>query len=161
MNTNYVPPFDQVIERLRIAMKLDNVGQIADALEIKRNAFYNRKTAGSLPYEHIIRVCLRDGMSVDWVFTGEGTPFKNTEEWVAPVAEIEPGLMAEIAGELTRAFEGEEDKERLVTAAQRGALAAQIFNKVAFVKAEKVRSAMIRDQARMFAEAAKWLQKSP
>lgn len=149
--------FEPVIERFKTALGVENLGQVADIIGIKRNAFYNRKTSGSIPFEDIICVCLDRNISIDWVMAGEGKPFKDHDQWVAPVAEIDPHLLGEITAELWRAFDGEGDLELLATAHQRGGLAAHIFNKVAFVKSEKVRSGMIRDQAVMFADAAQWL----
>lgn len=152
--------FSAIMERLKQATRTSKDKEVAEMLGLSITSFSNRKRTSAVPFEEICKAAITRKLNINWLFTGDGAPFLDKDDWVTPVAEINSGLLAEIAGELARAFDGEENKERLFTAAQRGALAAQIFNKVAFVKQDKVRSSMIREQAQLYAEAAPWLSKT-
>lgn len=152
------PDMPVIIERIKQAKKLETDKEVADFLGISRTNFSNKKTLGVIPWEAICRACLHSALNIDWVFTGDGHPFRDDQQqFVAPVAQIDEELLAEISLQIWLALDGEEDEALLAKAASRGALAAHVFNKVAFVKSKKTRSAMIHDQAVTMAEAAKWL----
>lgn len=145
--------FDAVAERLKQAFKVRTDGELAGLLGISVTSYSNRKRSGSIPFEEICRAFITRRMNINWVLTGEGSPYIEVSalnEWIAPVAEIDQALLGEIAGELYVAFHGGHElvaREEAMHAHQQGALAARIFNKVAFIKKEVLRSAMIRDQA--------------
>lgn len=149
------PNFHPVMERLAKALKLNTDKELADALGMSASNLSNRKRSESIPWENVCRCCISQGVNIDWVLTGEGSAFVDRDEWIQ-VTDIDPRLMGEIAGELARAFQIG-DATALHAAAQRGALAAQIYTEVASLP-EATRSEAIKRQARMLAEAARWLQ---
>lgn len=152
---NREPNFFPVMERLAQALKLSTDKDIADALEMSASNYSNRKRSESIPWEHVCRCCISRGVNIDWVLTGEGPAFVDRDEWIN-VTDIDPRVMGEIAGELARAFQIG-DATALHAAAQRGALAAQIYTEVVNLP-EATRSEAIKRQARMLAEAARWFQ---
>lgn len=80
------------------------------------------------------------------------------ESALAPISAIDMGVMASILGEIERASLGELAEKHpagLQLAAQKGAYAAVIYNKVAFVKNELSRAATIIEEANSFATMAR------
>ncbi|GJL84149.1 MAG: hypothetical protein DHS20C01_37830 [marine bacterium B5-7] len=149
---------ESVLQRLKSALNLKTFADLANELGMQTNTLHNRRSKGSIPYGPIIRVSKSHNLTLDWVFFGEGDPFTNNRQVIAPVADIDAALMARITGEIWKALEGELLEEQILQdAMSRAGLAAQVFNKVAFVKSEKVRNDMIRERAEMLAHAAKWL----
>lgn len=151
--------FEVVAQRLKNALSLRSDMELAKALEIRANAFYNRKAAGSLPYEQILKLAGKHDLCADWVFFGIGEPFRaGGERSVAPVAELNAVIFQEICGELELALLGanarRDHKQDLYRAGVRGGLAAFIYSRVAFIENEKLRSAAIRLQAEGMAHAA-------
>lgn len=148
------------MERLAQALGMPTRAELAEALGLQRNAYYNRKASESLPFNEIVELCVTRGISVDWLVTGQGSPTKDPDLALVPVAQVAPELLAEIMGiledclsEVESGFEGQLDnRER---AAARGFMAAKIFNKVASVKSAKLRTRLIRDEAENFALGAR------
>jgi transcriptional regulator with XRE-family HTH domain len=149
------PNIHAVMERLAKSLKITQDKELAEALGMSASNLSNRKRTESIPWENVCHLCISRGVNIDWVLTGEGSAFVNRDEWIQ-VPDVDPALMGEIAGELASAFQAG-DAAALHAAAQRGALAAQIYTSVASLP-EGARSAAIRDQARMLSEAARWFR---
>jgi len=64
--------FEEVMARLKQAIKVENDAQIAEELGLSSSGFANIKKRGSLPYERLERVCNSRNVSMDWLLTGEG-----------------------------------------------------------------------------------------
>ncbi len=97
------------MQRLRGALNLESDKQLAAALGLKANAFYNRKSSGSLPFENVLDLADKHQMCVDWIFFGLGNPFREPgAASVKPVASVDEALMGEVGLELARAFQGYE-----------------------------------------------------
>lgn len=144
------------MERLKQATKSKTDKQLAEVLDLSPTSYSNRKNGDSIPFEHVVNLCRSRRISVDWVFTGEGLPFKDKEDLIAPITQIDEALLGEISCALAlamgRAGAGEITQEQTERAALIGTFQAMIFNKVAFVKSTKLRREMINDQAVLIAD---------
>jgi hypothetical protein len=69
--------FEEVISRLKIAINISNDADLAGRMEMKPNTFSNRKKAGSLPYEEIIRLADSESVNINWLFSGEGPMYRD------------------------------------------------------------------------------------
>ncbi len=65
--------FDEIISRLKTAINVSNDADLAGRMDMKPNTFSNRKKAGSLPYEEIIRIADSENVNINWLFTGQGS----------------------------------------------------------------------------------------
>ena len=148
-----VVSFEVVMQRLRDALNLENDKQLAAALGLKANAFYNRKSSGSLPFENVLELADKHQMCVDWIFFGLGNPFREPgAASVKPVASVDQALMGEVGLELARAFQGYESQDeagrrKLERVGLHSSLAAMIYNKTAFIENAKLRSKAVRTEA--------------
>lgn len=157
--------FESITQRLKNAFGLANDKQLAAALGLNSNAFYNRKRAGSLPYGEIVAFAERHKLSLDWAFFGTGHPFGDSRDAdVQPVAELDVRIFQEICSELEVALHPLTGRTDSTMAPQRaalvGGLAAFIYRKVAFTDNEAKRRDMIRRQAEGFAQAIRISQDS-
>lgn len=71
--------FEAVAGRLRTALELRSFNALAKALGMSSSAFANRKKSGSLPLEAIVRIALEREVNLDWIFTGQGSPRRDSE----------------------------------------------------------------------------------
>lgn len=143
------------MERLKQATKSTTDKQLAKALGLSPTSYSNRKNANSIPFDHIISLCIARQINSDWVFTGDGAPFKDKDDVIAPVAQIDETLLGEIACALELAMGRFFGKETPLDQAERailmGQLEAAVFNRVAFVRSEKIRREMIKERASFIA----------
>lgn len=72
MNENAKKYFEEVIDRIKIALNTDKDTVVAEALNLQITAFYNRRKNGSLPLKNIINWANKKQVSVDWLVTGKG-----------------------------------------------------------------------------------------
>lgn len=86
--------FEVVAERLKSALELKTSNALAAALGMSSSAYANRKQAGSLPFDAIIKLALARDLSLHWVFTGQGEVFVDGERGsrITPVAAIDSEL---------------------------------------------------------------------
>lgn len=155
-----VPSFYAVVERLKRVLGVSSERALAIELGLKPAAYYNRKRSESLPFQEIVSICISRNISTDWLFTGCGEALKNGEFIeAAPVATVDPRLLGVVVLELERAFAADatDPKARCAHAARVGLLAAGIYNKVAFVKNDKLRQELIKNDAEGYANAARLL----
>lgn len=106
--------FDEIISRLKIAINVSNDADLAGRMDMKANTFSNRKKAGSLPYEEIIRLSDSENVNINWLFSGQGPMFR-TESAANP----EPTLSQRHTALLTL-FDtlGEDQQREILTTAQ-------------------------------------------
>lgn len=55
--------------RLQQALGLDSESAVAAAIGMKSAAYFNRKKAGSVPYEQVIRTAITHGVDLAWLFS--------------------------------------------------------------------------------------------
>lgn len=66
--------FEMVMGRLKKQLAVNSDSGLASLLGISAPAYANRKRAGSIPYEAIIRVGVQEGLDVGALFGPEGPP---------------------------------------------------------------------------------------
>jgi hypothetical protein len=152
--------FAAVIERLKDALRLRNDKEVAEALRIKPNAFYNRRRLNSLPYEELVSVAEQNGVRTDWLFFGLGDAHRAPRgQRSGSKPNVEPASMGTILFELERALleAGVVEPDRLEAAARKGILAAQIYNESYLIDDERKRKAAVQVAAKTWADAARLL----
>ncbi|HSX60245.1 MAG TPA: helix-turn-helix domain-containing protein [Tahibacter sp.] len=153
------PTFETVMARLKEALKASTFAEVGRYLGLTTSAYANRKRSGSLPFETLLPFADSRNISADWLLFGIGTPFRDSDERVAPIAEIDPKLLASIYLALLRAMRSEPPTQQEELEATRLAgLASLVYNRVAGVPDGAARDAFIRNEAHGFARAARILQ---
>lgn len=74
MKTRFI--FNEVIDRLKKALKIKADYEIAERLNMKAGAFNARKKSDSLPYEELLLLAELEKLDYNWLLTGEGTMLK-------------------------------------------------------------------------------------
>lgn len=155
------------MERLKTALKLNTNSELAQALGLKRNAFYNRKASGSIPYAELVELTKEHEICVDWVLFGVGTPFRNGGEVAQTPMSVDAELLGEIAVQLEVAFgtsastDAGDRAATLERAFIRSHLAAMIYTKVQFIAKGRGRTTIIRSEARSLADVARLMERLP
>ncbi len=160
--------FEGVAQRLKDALGLKSFNALARALGISSSSFSNRKQTNSLPYKAIVDLALSRNVSLDWLFYGQGQPFRGGDETeVSPGSEVRPRLLMEIYAQLVPPLRApgkwqseigldKADAELLedlqFEALRRDlfqvARAGDIYNKVATISSEKKRNEIIRREVK-------------
>jgi hypothetical protein len=150
--------FDAVMLRLRQALDLKDNKAVAAALRLKPNAFYNRRSSGSIPFENVVALAGERGLSCDWIFLGLGDAFRAPGRRRAPGPDVDAELLGEAAAALERAFRESPQsalaRDPVDLAAMRAMLAAHLYNRALQAKPGAARSSTIRSEARSMAAAA-------
>jgi phage repressor protein C with HTH and peptisase S24 domain len=84
--------FGALMQRLKEALGLTSDTALADALGMKQSAFANRKKAGSVPFQNVIRLALDRDLDMDWLFEDVGR--------AAELGEASATAIEQLAGEL-------------------------------------------------------------
>lgn len=63
-----------IIDRVKKHFGSKSEGEVASLLGISKTALANHKSRDTIPYEAIFTFCENSGVSLDWLFTGEGNP---------------------------------------------------------------------------------------
>lgn len=128
-HTSNTPVFDAVLARLRESLSADSDAQVAEFLGMKRNAFYNRKSSGSIPYEEIAQVCGAHNLSLDFILLGREKP--TTTKSV--VSQVNSHLLATIFAAFRRCLwpKPPAPQPAIVEAARIGHLVGTVYNDVA------------------------------
>lgn len=87
-------PFDDVMDRVKEALGASSYNEVAVALGLTSSAFANRKKAGSIPWESIVKLGLTRGWDLQWVFRGKRQG----------AASLDPKLLADILEDVHVAF---------------------------------------------------------
>lgn len=69
----------EIVNRIKERHRIKTDSEVASLLGMTRTALYNHKLRGSIPYEALSTYCEREGVSFDWLFTGEGPIAKEKE----------------------------------------------------------------------------------
>lgn len=154
--------FTATLQRLKEALGAQNDKEVAEALGLNPNAFYNRKSLRSIPYEEIVRLAEKRRLQLDWILFGIGDAFRSSRA-AKPHAgpNVEPELLGIILFELNRAMSLVELDARKgrETAARLGLIAAQIYNECFLLTDENKRRSAIRAEAEEWATAAGALER--
>jgi hypothetical protein len=67
--------FEEVISRIKKVTNLQEDAEIAKLLGMKPSTFAMRKKRGKLPKKEIELCAAKNGISTDWLFTGQGETF--------------------------------------------------------------------------------------
>lgn len=104
--------FEEVMARLKQAIKAENDAQVAEELGLSSSGFANIKKRGSLPYERLERVCNSRNVSMDWLLTGEGLMWRSepADRQVLALMELVTALSPEQRREICAVAE---EKKRL------------------------------------------------
>lgn len=62
-----------IVERLKKLKGFKTDGEAAASLKMSLGALSNHKTRRSIPYEALSTFCDEEGISIDWLLTGEGS----------------------------------------------------------------------------------------
>lgn len=62
-----------ILEKLKKALELKNDSEAAKALEVDPRVLGTWKKRGTVPYEKIIKLCLRKNINLQWIFSDGGT----------------------------------------------------------------------------------------
>lgn len=72
INENVRQHFEDVIDRIKIALNTNKDTVVAESLGLQATAFYNRRKNGSLPLKNIVGWASKKQISIDWLITGDG-----------------------------------------------------------------------------------------
>ncbi len=87
MSINYT----DITERMKMVGKLKNDSAVARVLDVTPQALSNYKKRGRMPMSLVHKFATIHGLSMDWLLTGEGEPYKPGMEGY-PVAGEETAL---------------------------------------------------------------------
>jgi Bacteriophage CI repressor helix-turn-helix domain len=153
------PVFEIVMARLKEALKAKTFAEVGRSLGLTTSAYANRKRSGSLPYETLLPFSDSRNISSDWLLFGHGSPFRDSDERVAPVAEIDSKLLAGIYLALLRAMRpAPPTQQEELEVTRLAGLASLVYNRVADIPDGPARDAFIRTESQGFARAARILQ---
>jgi len=68
--------FDDVISRVKKALKIKADYELANRINMKPTAFNSRKKANSLPFEELLVLANSEKLDFNWVLTGEGEMYR-------------------------------------------------------------------------------------
>lgn len=117
---------DAVLERLMTVFSVDSDSELARKLGVNRQTLGSWRSRKSIPYALCVNVSESEGVSLDWLLTGEGTMLRAGSEAVSETAAINPQEEAilELFRSLGEAGRREiqiaaEEKKRLMDVEQR------------------------------------------
>lgn len=62
----------EIVDRVKLVKHFINDGDVALLLKLSKGALSAHKKRGSIPYEALSIFCEQEGLSFDWLLTGEG-----------------------------------------------------------------------------------------
>ena len=151
---HFDPEFTVVIHRLMNEAGCQSERSLAKLLQMEPNAYYNRKSKGSLPYKQIVTLCREMHISLD-VLYGVTKP----EGSLAAQGAVDPSLLGLIMRELEEGLSGTDAQANIEHSGQLGRLAAGIYNKL-LQSPDQTRThleQLIRQESRVYAEAVNLL----
>jgi phage repressor protein C with HTH and peptisase S24 domain len=90
--------FEVVMGRLKEALNMQSDTALAAALGMSQSAFANRKKGGSVPFQNVISLALKQGVDLAWLF--------GDVERAAQLSEMSPEALDELRDKLGVASEG-------------------------------------------------------
>jgi hypothetical protein len=64
--------FSEIIDRIKGEFNCSSDGEVAKLLGISKFSLSNYKARGNIPYEALFTFCIKEDISLDWLFTGKG-----------------------------------------------------------------------------------------
>lgn len=117
---------DAVLERLMTVFSVESDSELARKLGVNRQTLGSWRSRKSIPYALCVNVSESEGVSLDWLLTGEGSMLRAGSEAVTETAAINPQEEAilELFRSLGEAGRREiqiaaEEKKRLMDVEQR------------------------------------------
>lgn len=117
---------DAVLERLMTVFSVDSDSELARKLDVNRQTLGSWRSRKSIPYALCVNVSESEGVSLDWLLTGEGPMLRAGSEAITETAAINPQEEAilELFRSLGEAGRREiqiaaEEKKRLMDVEQR------------------------------------------
>lgn len=117
---------DAVLERLMTVFSVESDSELARKLGVNRQTLGSWRSRKSIPYALCVNVSESEGVSLDWLLTGEGSMLRAGSEAVSETAAINPQEEAilELFRSLGEAGRREiqiaaEEKKRLMDVEQR------------------------------------------
>jgi len=106
---------DAVLERLMTVFAVDSDSELARKLDVNRQTLGSWRSRQSIPYALCVNVSEAEGVSLDWLLTGEGRMLRGDAVGNAELSVISPQEDAILA--LFRALE-ETDRREIQSAAE-------------------------------------------
>ncbi|MDO4235606.1 MULTISPECIES: helix-turn-helix domain-containing protein [Pseudomonas] len=106
---------DAVLERLMMVFAVDSDSELARKLDVNRQTLGSWRSRQSIPYALCVNVSEAEGVSLDWLLTGEGRMLRGDAVGNAELSVISPQEDAILA--LFRALE-ETDRREIQSAAE-------------------------------------------
>ncbi|MEX5628994.1 helix-turn-helix domain-containing protein [Pseudomonas marginalis] len=106
---------DAVLERLMTVFSVDSDSELARKLDVNRQTLGSWRSRQSIPYSLCVNVSEAEGVSLDWLLTGEGAMQRGTSAKPATSPPNSPQEEAILA--LFRSLE-ETDRREIQSAAQ-------------------------------------------
>lgn len=106
---------DAVLERLMTVFSVDSDSELARKLDVNRQTLGSWRNRQSIPYSLCVSVSEAEGVSLDWLLTGEGTMARGISAPVAETVDTNPQEEAILA--LFRSLE-EADRREIQSAAE-------------------------------------------
>lgn len=69
----------EIVERIKKIKSFKTDSEVASALKMSLGALSNHKTRRSIPYDSLSTFCDKEGISLDWLLTGDGEMLKETQ----------------------------------------------------------------------------------
>jgi hypothetical protein len=70
--------FEAILNRVKTILKTDSDKDVAAAINMKPNAFYNRKTSGSIPLTEFVCLANTKNVNIEWLVNGIGPIYKDS-----------------------------------------------------------------------------------
>ncbi|MEH0020998.1 MAG: helix-turn-helix domain-containing protein [Desulfobacter sp.] len=67
--------FEKILSRIKIVLGVEKDKDVAMAINMKPNAFYNRKKSGSLPLSEFVCLAIKHDVCMDWLILGIGPKY--------------------------------------------------------------------------------------
>jgi hypothetical protein len=99
---------NSVINRIQNAMQFNSDSGMCVKLDVNRATLGNWRLRDSVPYSLCVSISESEGVSLDWLLTGEGNILKNDATKINTKIELE-------ISDLTSLFNEQEQQEILVT----------------------------------------------
>ncbi|MEW5714559.1 helix-turn-helix domain-containing protein [Pseudomonas sp. SB113] len=106
---------DAVLERLMTVFAVDSDSELARKLDVNRQTLGSWRSRQSIPYALCVNVSEAEGVSLDWLLTGEGTMLRGGS--VAPTASPVTSPQEDAILALFRSLE-ETDRREIQSAAE-------------------------------------------
>ncbi|MCT9825203.1 helix-turn-helix domain containing protein [Pseudomonas sp. KHB2.9] len=106
---------DAVLERLMTVFAVDSDSELARKLDVNRQTLGSWRSRQSIPYALCVNVSEAEGVSLDWLLTGEGAMLRGVS--VAPAVSLPTSPQEDAILALFRSLE-ETDRREIQSAAE-------------------------------------------